>query len=134
METTTTESTTEASLDEETGEDLPEEGDSREEPAEGDLEPTIEGLDVKERVDALPESGSQATVHTVKGKHASTASQLAQKHGRTGGIDLNMYLLQQVTTIDGEQLRMKEVRDLPWKDLQVLMQAAGIVEQETTPL
>jgi len=108
------------------------EGDGPEEsaPDAEEVHATIEGLDARERIESLPESGKQATVHTVLGKHASKASRIAQERGRSGGIDLNMYLLQQVLTVEGEQLRMEEVRQLPWTDLQLLLQAAGIVQQE----
>ena len=95
---------------------------------------TIDGLQLRKKVDALPESGQTAHVHTVLTRHASKANRMAQEDGRTSPIDLNIYLLHQVVTLDGEQARPDELRDLPWADTQRLMEAAGMMDTEASPL
>jgi hypothetical protein len=96
-------------------------------------ETQIEGLDLRKTVESLPESGRTAHVHTVLTRHASRANRMAQSEGRSTPIDLNIFLLQQVVTLDGEQVQPDELRDLPWADTQRLMEAAGMMDTEASP-
>jgi len=97
-------------------------------------EATIDGLQLRKKVDALPESGHTAHVHTVLTRHASRANRMAQNEGRSTPIDLNIFLLHQVVTLDGERVRPDELGDLPWADAQRLMEAAGMMDTEASPL
>ena len=97
-------------------------------------ETQIEGLDLRKTVESLPESGRTAHVHVVLTRHASKANRMAEEDGRASPIDLNIYLLQQVVTLDGERVRLDELRDLPWADTQRLMEAAGMMDTEASPL
>jgi len=112
------------------GEGLEQDESAGEDPAQA----TIDGLQLRKKVDALPESGQTAHVHTVLTRHASMANRMAQNEGRSTPIDLNIFLLQQVVTLDGEQARPDELRDLPWADTQRLMEAAGMMDPEANPL
>lgn len=100
----------------------------------GPAQATIDGLQLRKKVDALPESGQTARVHTVLTRHASKANRMAQNEGRSTPIDLNIFLLHQVVTLDGERVRPDELRDLPWADTQRLMEAAGMMDTEANPL
>jgi hypothetical protein len=95
---------------------------------------TIDGLQLRKTVESLPESGRTAHVHTVLTRHASEANRMAQNEGRSTPIDLNIFLLHQVVTLDGERVRPGELRDLPWADTQRLMEAAGMMDTEANPL
>ena len=109
----------------------PEQGeDTGETPAEA----TIDGLQLRKKVDALPESGKTAHVHTVLTRHASKANRISQDKGLSSPIDLNIYLLLQVVTLDGERVQADQIRALPWADTQKLMEAAGMMDTEASPL
>lgn len=117
----------------ESSEAEPPEGEAAEpEGADAPMKPTIEGLQLRNVVD-LPESGKTAHVHTPLGKHFRKALRFAQQKGRQDPALMQYAMLEEIVTIDGEQKRVDQYDDLPYRDIMTLLDAAGLLE-DMSPL